>query len=102
MPAVFAVVDKTKTIQYVSVVFEPDRLELRRQLLGEHEETAFSLGNLGVALASDGQWHEAAESLQAAVEMYDRLGLGNGEEAQGYKKNLEVCLQAMADTPPTA
>jgi len=77
-------------------------LTLRRELLGEHEETAFSLGNLGVALASDGQWHEAAASLQAAVEMYDRLGLGNGEEAQGYKKNLEVCLQAMADTPPTA
>lgn len=77
-------------------------LALRRQLLGEHDETAFSLGNLGVALASDGQWREAAESLQASVEMYDRLGLGNGEEAQGYKKNLEVCLQAMAETPPSA
>ena len=77
-------------------------LALRRELLGEHDETAFSLGNLGVALASDGQWGEAVASLQAAVEMYDRLGLGNGDEAQGYKKNLELCLRAMAETPSQA
>ena len=85
------------------IALHREAVALRRSLLGEcHEDTAFSLGNLGVALASDGQWHEAAASLQAAVEMYDRLGLGNGEEAPGYQKNLEVCLQAMADTPPTS
>ena len=75
---------------------------LRRELLGEHEETAFSLGNLGVALASDGQWAEAAATLQASVAMYGRLGLGGGDDARGYKKNLDVCLQAMAATPPPA
>ena len=75
---------------------------LRRELLGEHEETAFSLGNLGVALACAGQWDEAAATLQDSVSMYDRLGLGMGAEAQGYKKNLEICHQARAAAAPTA
>ena len=75
---------------------------LRRELRGEHEETAFSLGNLGVALASAGQWDEAAATLQDSVSMYDRLGLGMGAEAQGYKKNLEICHQARAAAAPTA
>lgn len=73
---------------------------LRRELLGEHEETAFSLGNLGVALASAGQWVEASAILQDSVEMYDRLGLGKGAEAQSYRKNLEICHQARAAAAP--
>jgi len=75
---------------------------LRRELLGEHEETAFSLGNLGVALASAGQWSEAAATLKDSVDMYERLGLGSGSEAQGYRKNLEICQQAMTVVTPTA
>ena len=75
---------------------------LRRELLGEHEDTAFSLGNLGVALAADGQWREAAETLQASAEMYVSLGQGDGADAQAYKKNLEVCLQALAAEAPSA
>ena len=49
---------------------------LRTRLLGDHEDTAFSLGNLGVALASGGEWQEAAATLEQAVAMYEKLGLG--------------------------
>ena len=71
-------------------------LALRQELLGEHEDTAFSHGNLGVALAQDGQWHEAATQLEAAVAMYGRLGQGTGELARSYAANLDVCRRALA------
>ncbi|MFC4677863.1 DUF4125 family protein [Desulfovibrio legallii] len=74
-------------------------LALRQRLLGEcHEDTAFSLGNLGVALASDGQWAEAADTLARALDCYGRLGRADGPEAQGYRHNLEVCRQALGVT----
>lgn len=68
---------------------------LRRELLGEHEDTAFSLGNLGVALASDGQWEEAAAVLAEAMGLYTRLGKGESPEAVGYRANLAVCREAL-------
>ena len=72
-------------------------LALRQKLLGGcHEDTAFSLGNLGVALAADGQWAEAADMLEAAVACYARLGRYAGPESAGYKQNLEVCRKALA------
>lgn len=71
-------------------------LALRGDLLGGcHEDTAFSLGNLGVALASDGQWAEAADTLEAAVACYARLGRSGSPEAVGYKRNLTVCRKAL-------
>ncbi|SDF26826.1 DUF4125 family protein [Desulfovibrio legallii] len=73
-------------------------LALRQRLLGEdHEDTVFSQGNLGVALASDGQWAEAAAALDRALEGYARLGKGAGPEASGYRRNLEVCRRAMGE-----
>ena len=72
-------------------------LAMRQQAQGEHEDTAFSHGNLGVALATAGQWAEAEEHLRAAVDMYERLGKGECPEAQGYRRNLEICLQAQAE-----
>ncbi|MCI7567788.1 MAG: tetratricopeptide repeat protein [Desulfovibrio sp.] len=73
-------------------------VELRTSLLGDHEDTAFSLGNLGVALASNGDWQEAAETLEKAVAMYEKLGLGQSELAEGYRGNLEVCRKKLAET----
>lgn len=70
---------------------------LRRKVCGEHEDTAFSLGNLGVALASDGQWIEAARTLEEAVACYEKLGKGRSAEAESYKKNLELCRRASAE-----
>lgn len=68
---------------------------LRRELSGEHEDTAFSLGNLGVALDSDGQWEEAAAVLAEAMGLYTRLGKGESPEAVGYRANLAVCREAL-------
>lgn len=84
------------------IALHREALALRKELLGEHEDTAFSLGNLGVALASAGQWSEAAATLNNSVNMYDRLGLGGGAEAQSYMKNLEICQRAMAAEAPSA
>lgn len=66
---------------------------LRARLLGDHEDTAFSLGNLGVALASSGAWEEAASTLEQAVAMYEKLGLGQSELAGAYRENLRVCRE---------
>ena len=70
---------------------------LRREVCGAHEDTAFSLGNLGVALASDGQWDEAARTLEEAVACYDSLGKGSSAEAESYRKNLELCRRALSE-----
>lgn len=71
-------------------------LALRRNVLGGcHEDSAFSMGNLGVALATDGQWAEAADTLEAAVACYARLGRSDSPEALGYKRNLAVCRRAL-------
>ena len=74
---------------------------LRRNLLGEcHEDTAFSLGNLGVALAASGQWHEAVDILESALACYARLGKHRSMEAEGYRKNLSVCRKALGQQLP--
>ncbi len=72
-------------------------LAVREKAQGIHEDTAFSHGNLGVALATAGVWNEAAAHLRAAVHMYEQLGKGSCAEAQGYRDNLELCLKAQAD-----
>lgn len=75
---------------------------LRRSLLGQcHEDTAFSLGNLGVALAASGQWHEAADVLESALACYARLGRYKSPEAEGYRKNLQVCRKALGQQSPS-
>lgn len=71
-------------------------LAVRKEAQGEHEDTAFSHGNLGVALATAELWDEAEAHLRAAVEMYERLGRGDCPEAQGYRRNLELCQRAQA------
>lgn len=69
-------------------------VNIRRQLT-KIEDLAFSLGNLGVALAQNGQWDEAYASLSEAVEAYEKAGLGKSRECQGYAANLEICRQAL-------
>lgn len=73
-----------------------------RRALPDREDLAFSLGNLGVALAQDGQWREACAALEEALELYAALGKGNGPEARGYADNLAVCRRALlAETAET-
>ena len=60
-------------------------------------DLAFSLGNLGVALAQDGQWAEAAAALEEALAIYAALGKGESREARGYAANLDICRRALRE-----
>lgn len=62
-----------------------------RRELPDKKDLAFSLGNLGVALAQNGQWQESETALVEAVDLYDEIGMGDSRECQGYKTNLEIC-----------
>lgn len=73
---------------------------IRKELLGDHTETAFSLGNLGVALATAGQWQEAVDTLQEALDCYARAGHTTGPDIEGYRKNLEICRHALKMVAP--
>ena len=70
-------------------------LALRQKLLGDHPETAFCYGNLGTALAANGQFEEAIDMLAAAVETFEKCGKTNGHDVEGYRKNLDVCVAAL-------
>ena len=84
------------------IALHREAVALRRSLLGQcHEDTAFSLGNLGVALAASGQWHEAADILESALACYARLGRYKCPEAEGYRKNLAVCRKALGQNSPS-
>lgn len=78
------------------IAWHRQAVALRRELLGEHPDTAFSLGNLGVALASAGQWEEAVRVLEECLACYAHCGRTGGYEVEGYRRNLEVCRQALA------
>ena len=71
-------------------------LALRKKLLGDHPETAFCYGNLGTALAANGQFEEAIDMLAAAVETFEKCGKTNGHDVEGYKRNLAICVDALS------
>ncbi|MCH5276413.1 MAG: tetratricopeptide repeat protein [Desulfovibrionaceae bacterium] len=80
------------------IAFHRQAVEFRRTL-PRREDLAFSLGNLGVALAQDGQWREACAALEEALELYASLGGEDDPDARGYAANLAVCRRALnADT----
>lgn len=66
-----------------------------RRLLPDRLDLAFSLGNLGVALAQLNQWRLAADALSEALAIYAALGMAESREYQGYRYNLEICKQAL-------
>jgi tetratricopeptide (TPR) repeat protein len=71
-------------------------LALRQKLLGDHPETAFCYGNLGTALAANGQFEEAIDVLSAAINLFEKCGNTNGHDVEGYKRNLAVCVDALS------
>lgn len=70
---------------------------LRRELPNKLD-LAFSLGNLGVALASDGQYAKAVASLREAIKIYDQNGQADSREREGYAYNLGICEQAARES----
>lgn len=73
-------------------------VNIRLDILGDHPETAFSLGNWGAALAADNQWEKAQQALQQALACYDRLGLSQSEAAECCRKNEALCSRALEHT----
>ena len=71
-------------------------LALRQKLLGDHPETAFCYGNLGTALAANGQFEEAIDVLAAAINLFEKCGNTHGHDVEGYKRNLAVCVDALS------
>lgn len=72
-------------------------VNIRTRLLGDHPETAFSLGNWGAALADAQQWHKAAQALERAVACYERLGMSEDDAAKTCRHNLKGCRGALAN-----
>lgn len=61
-----------------------------RRALPDKADLAFSLGNYGVALGSDGQLRDACDALHEAVVIYAALGLADSPEAKAFERNLEI------------
>lgn len=84
------------------VLYHQEASGIRKELLGDHPETAFSLSNYGVALAGDGQWGKAAQTLQEALDCYERLGLGDSPDAATCRANLELCHKCSSGDSQTS
>lgn len=75
-----------------------EAVNIRRQICGKTADTAFCLGNYGGALASNGQFQEAATILKETLNIYIDLGLGDTLYAQAHQQNLDLCLRAMKNS----
>ena len=78
------------------VQLHAEAASIRREVLGDDPETAFSLGNLGVAQLVVGDFQDAFLSLGQALTCYERLGLQDSPDALAYRTNLDICLEMMA------
>ncbi|MBO4369457.1 MAG: tetratricopeptide repeat protein [Desulfovibrio sp.] len=72
-----------------------ESVAIRKELLGTHEDTAFSLLNLGTALASQARYREAAQAFIACRDMYEELGLLESPYLQAARDNIIVCWNAV-------
>ena len=78
------------------IAFHREAVAFRRTRENK-EDLAFSVGNLGVALAQGGEWREAAAALEEALALYAALGKGESREARGYAANLDICRRALQE-----
>lgn len=72
-----------------------EAVSIRRELLGEHPDTAFSLANLGVALLAAGNPRDGARVLEEALALHERLGSGASAEAATCLHNLATCRRLL-------
>lgn len=69
-------------------------VDIRKKVLGDHMETAFSLGNLGSALAEAGKLQEAIAALKESLACYERIGKADTLDAKTCRQNLIRCQEA--------
>lgn len=76
------------------ISYHKKAVHLRRSL-PNRLDLAFSLGNLGVALATAGDWEPARASLAEAVAIYQEQGGGDSSECKGFSANLALCNRVL-------
>lgn len=76
--------------------FHRQALDIKLNVLGDHEVTAASLGHVGIALAELGDWKEAKDLLARSLESFRRLG--TSEDAPGtaaFREKFAVCQKML-------
>jgi len=78
-----------------AISYHTKAVDLRKELLGEHPETAFCLGNRGTAYGTMGEWRKASLDLQEAINIYRKVGMGESGIARAYQANLDIASKAL-------
>ena len=73
------------------VKFLEEAATIRKDILGTHPDTAFTLLNYGTGLAALDKFLDASRVLAKAAEMYSALGMDDNQYARAARDNLKVC-----------
>lgn len=68
-------------------------IDIKRNIFGDHEQTAFSIMNKGLALMLSKQFLEAKVTLEEAIACYRRVGQYDSEMVKACEQNLKICLE---------
>lgn len=78
-----------------AVELHQQAIDIKKQKFGDHEQTAFSLMNKGLALILCQNFSEAKIVLEEAIECCKRIGQEDSEMAKACRQNLALCLEQM-------
>ena len=78
-----------------SISFFEEALQIRNELLGVHRDTAFTLLNLGIVLATLGRYQLASRHLLEARKMYRALEMEDSQYFSECEKNIQLCWDAV-------
>lgn len=78
-----------------AVELHQQAIDIKKQVFGDHEQTAFSVMNKGLALMLTGQFAEAKEALEEALACCKRIGQEDSEMAKACEQNLSICIDKM-------
>ena len=70
-------------------------IDIKKKVFGDHEQTAFSLMNKGLAHMLAQQFPEAKANLEEAIECCKSIGQEDSEMAKACEQNLRICLDQM-------
>lgn len=68
-------------------------IDIKKDIYGDHEQTAFSIMNKGLALMLSEQFLAAKATLEEAIACYRRIGQHNSEMVKACEQNLKICLE---------
>lgn len=77
--------------------FYRQALDIKLKVLGDHEMTALSLGETGLAEALLENWEEAADLLSRSLECFEKLGVdANAGRPAVFREKLALCRKVLA------